>query len=212
MAKARILVVEDDAVVSLYIDQLLRQLGYTVAGVAFSGAEAIDKACDLQPDLVLLDINLGEGMSGIEAALQIKDPQNIPIVFATAHSDDVTVQRAKIPSLYGYVRKPIGEVDLRVAIETALYKHEIDMERNRSLEIIKAAQSWVQSLSGLIPICFWCHKIRVNQDSWRQLESYILEYTDASLTHGICPECLCHHHLDIAKQRAASMAESERKT
>jgi PAS domain S-box-containing protein len=128
MVQAKILVVEDEVIVARTIASQLTQLGYSVVGTASSGATAIDKANRTQPDLVLMDVMLKGGMDGITAASQICSQRDVPIVFLTAYADENTLQRAKSTLPLGYIVKPFSPGELRVAVELALFKHQVDKE------------------------------------------------------------------------------------
>src|SRR2546428_4890013 len=128
----RILVVEDDGVTARSLQDLLRRLEHEVVGLASTGREAITLAEAEQPDIILMDIWLAGPMSGIEAARQIRQRLDIPIVFVTAHSDESTLRQAQGAQPYGFVLKPFDQNDLRVAIEIALHKHRIDAQLRRS--------------------------------------------------------------------------------
>ena len=128
----RILVVEDDGVTALSLQDVLRRLEHDVVGLASTGREAITLAEAEQPDIILMDIWLAGPMSGIEAARQIRQRLDIPIVFVTAHSDESTLRQAQGAQPYGFVLKPFDQNDLRVAIEVALHKHRIDGHLQRS--------------------------------------------------------------------------------
>ena len=84
MAGEQILVVEDQRAVAGALQMRLRGLGYAVTAIAKTGPEAIEKATELRPDLILMDIKLGEGMDGIEAAHQIRSNLDIPVVYVSA--------------------------------------------------------------------------------------------------------------------------------
>lgn len=136
MAKAQILVVEDEGIIAQDIQNTLKKLGYAVPAIAYSGKEGIEKAQEIQPDLVLMDIVLGGGIDGIEAAEQIRRRFHIPVVYLTAYADEKTLERAKITEPFGYILKPFEEKELYITIEMALYKHE--MERR-----LKESQQWL---------------------------------------------------------------------
>jgi len=138
MTDARILVVEDEIIVSKDIENRLKNLGYAVSAVASSGEEAINKAEETHPDLVLMDIILKGDMDGMESAKQIRDRFNIPVVYLTAYADDKTLQRAKITEPYGYILKPFEERELHTAIEMALCKHEIESR-------LKESEDWLST-------------------------------------------------------------------
>lgn len=136
MTETRILVVEDENIIALEIKDRLEKFGYTVADIAFNGEQAVKKAAELQPDLVLMDIMLGGKIDGVDAAERIREYSDIPVIYLTAYSDDKTLERAKATEPYGYVLKPLEEKELHTTIEIALYKHE--MERR-----LKESQRWL---------------------------------------------------------------------
>ena len=121
-----IMVVEDSGIVALDIKQCLLSLGYQVPAVVSSGEEAVDKAIEFGPDLVLMDIMLKGDMDGIEAAAEIRSRLNIPIIYLTAYSDRETLKKAKITEPFGYIIKPFEERALHTTIEMALYKSDMD--------------------------------------------------------------------------------------
>ncbi|WP_051694436.1 hybrid sensor histidine kinase/response regulator [Desulfohalovibrio reitneri] len=122
----RILVVDDERIVAMDIQHTLESLGYEVSGAATSGEEAVTMAGDRGPDLVLMDINLGRGMDGIEAAGQISSLFDLPVVFLTAYSDTSTLSRAKASQPFGFLIKPFEQRELQSTIEIALYKHAME--------------------------------------------------------------------------------------
>ena len=126
MAKAQILIVEDDNIVVMELRNRLQSLGYAVSGVASYGEEAIAKAGEVRPDLVLMDIRLKGAVDGIEAAEEIRARFDIPVVYLTAYADEDTLQRAKVTEPYGYVIKPFQERELYSTVEIALYKHKAE--------------------------------------------------------------------------------------
>jgi CheY-like chemotaxis protein len=131
MAERRILVVEDEHIVAMGIKRMLKELGYTVTGIASSGEDAISKAESTFPDVVLMDIMLKGEMDGVEAAEKIRSRFNIPVVYLTAYSDDNILDRAKRTEPFGYIIKPFDEKDLHSSIEVALqrYRKEKNQEK-----------------------------------------------------------------------------------
>ncbi|HEY3363327.1 MAG TPA: response regulator [Methanosarcina sp.] len=129
MANGRILIVEDEHIVAIGIKRMLKDLGYVVTGIASSGEDAIAKAESTFPDLVLMDIMLKGDMDGVEAAREIKEKFEIPIVYLTAYSDNEILERAKITEPLGYIIKPFDEKDLYSNIEVALHKHRKNKDR-----------------------------------------------------------------------------------
>ncbi len=134
MTKTRILVVEDESIVALDIQDRLESLGYEVPDPVASGERAIERAGVLNPDLVLMDIQLQGQMDGVEAAQEIRQRFGIPVIYLTANADHPTVERAKVTEPFGYVIKPFEERELHTSIEIALYKHRAEHKLKESEE------------------------------------------------------------------------------
>lgn len=161
-----------------------------------SGEKAIDKAEEDKPDLVLMDIVLKGKMDGIEAAEIIRSRFHITIIYLTAYGDDKFLTRAKITEPFGYLLKPFQEREIHISVEIALYKCSAEKKRKKlkeeKRELIKELDKTitkVKILSGLIPICASCKKIRNDNGFWLQLEEYIQEHSEAEFTHGLRPGC-----------------------
>jgi CheY-like chemotaxis protein len=120
--KANIMIVEDEGVVSIDIRNMLKKAGYGIAAVAFQGEEAIQKAEQSKPDLILMDIGLKGEIDGIEAAKRIRDHFQIPVVFLTGFADDVTLAKAKEVNPAGFIIKPINEEELNKTLDDILIK------------------------------------------------------------------------------------------
>ncbi len=86
------------------------------------------------------------------------------------------------------LRKAHDELEIQVKQRTAELQSEIE-ERKKTEESLREALSRIKTLSGLLPICASCKKIRDDQNNWVQIESYIKKHSDAEFTHGVCPEC-----------------------
>ncbi len=125
MSKARILVVEDEGVIAEDTRTSLSDLGYEVAAVASSGEEAILKAEQTRPNLVLMDVMLKGEMDGIEAANTITERFHIPIVYLTSYADNGILKRAKVSEPFGYLVKPFRTRELAATIEMALAKSRL---------------------------------------------------------------------------------------
>ena len=136
MAKTQILVVEDEHIVAKDIQLRLQGLGYHIPAVASSGEEALQKAEETRPDLVLMDIRLKGTMNGVEAAEEVRRRFNIPVVYLTAYADSHTLHRAKVTEPFGYILKPFEERELYTCIEVALYKHQMEQR-------LKESEQWL---------------------------------------------------------------------
>jgi two-component system cell cycle sensor histidine kinase/response regulator CckA len=124
--RARIMVVEDSYLVAKDLQESLHEMGYSVTDIVESGKDAIDRALQNKPDLILMDIRLKGNMDGIEAAAIIHDTCNIPIIYVTAYADEYTLMRAKRTEPSGYIIKPFKKKELHSTIEMALYKQKME--------------------------------------------------------------------------------------
>ena len=127
-SKYKILIVEDEILVATDIEESLENLGYTVQNIVVTGQKAIDEVERSLPDLVLMDINLKDEMSGIEAARVISQKHDVPIIYLTANADIATVNKAKVALPYGYIIKPFTDKDLQTNIEIAIFKFGNDLK------------------------------------------------------------------------------------
>jgi len=197
MNKTSILIVEDEILVAENIKNILLKNGYRVASVAVSGEEAVSGALTEKPNIILMDIVLKGSMDGIEAAGRIREKLDIPIIFITAHSDDKSLERVKATQPFGYITKPFEERQLTITIEMALYKYKIDKEKEQLILELQDALNKVKVLSGLIPICSYCKKIRDDKGYWEKVEDYIRTHADVEFTHSICPDCVTKYFPEL---------------
>lgn len=116
----RILIVEDEFLVSLDIGEALQSAGFVVTGVAASFDEAIALAAETDPDLVLMDIRLRGPRDGIEAAIEIKRRFGLQCVFVSAHVDELTRERAQAAVPLGWISKPFSSQRLLEMVRSAL--------------------------------------------------------------------------------------------
>ncbi len=144
---ANILIVEDQSIIAWDLKSRLQNLGYEVPAIFASGEAAIEHVLATPPDLVLMDIQLKGALDGIETAAQIRAQVQVPIVYVTAHSDELTLRRANATDPYGYILKPFEEVEIRTSIEIALYKHRMDMQLRESERRFRAILEDVQLLA-----------------------------------------------------------------
>jgi two-component system cell cycle sensor histidine kinase/response regulator CckA len=161
-ARAKILIVEDEALIAHEIRQRLTKMGWDVVGTAF-GEEAVELALETRPDLLLSDIQLRHGLSGIDLAEKIQTLMDIPIVFLTAFSDEDTVARAKTVTPFGYIIKPVENRDLQITIEMALYKFRVEKELKEKQQLLETALACIGN--ALIFLDQEGKIININQDA-----------------------------------------------
>jgi len=121
----RALIVEDETLIAEELRERLCRLGFTVIAAVSSGEEAVEIATREQPDLVLMDIRLSGDKDGVQAAREIREQVNVPIVYLTAHSDRRTVERAKRTDHDGFILKPFLRKELQSTIEVVLQRYAI---------------------------------------------------------------------------------------
>jgi two-component system, cell cycle sensor histidine kinase and response regulator CckA len=121
-----ILIVEDERIVAKDLQQTLVDMGYDAFAIASSAEEALSRASERCPDLVLMDIRIKGQRDGIETAILLRERFGVPVVYLTAHADEATIARAKVTEPYGYLMKPVKSAELRSAIEVSIYKHEME--------------------------------------------------------------------------------------
>lgn len=129
MGKVKILVVEDEVVIADNICMILEDLGYELLEPAINYEEALETIISEQPDIAILDIQLGGKRDGIDLAWKIKEDLDFPFIFLTSNADAMTVERAKKLNPPAYLVKPFNKDDLYTSIELALY----NFEQNRNI-------------------------------------------------------------------------------
>lgn len=120
----RVLIAEDEVFTALELQFHLEQLGYSVVDLVSSGNQAVERALELKPDLLMMDVRLEGEMDGIDAFAEIREQHDVPVIFLTAFGDEETIRRAKESGAFGYILKPFKERELRAMIEVALNRHE----------------------------------------------------------------------------------------
>lgn len=184
----RVLIVDDDILVVEAIQESLERIGHVVVGRAADGLQAVEVTRSLRPDVVLMDIKMPK-MDGIEAAQQIQDLCPTPVVLLTAHDTQLLIEQASTAGVGAYLVKPPQARELGRAIAIAMARFEDLMELRRLNAELQDALVQVKILSGLLPICASCKKIRDDKGNWHQLEVYIRDHSEARFSHGICPVC-----------------------
>src|SRR4030042_2421707 len=157
---ARLLIVDDEAVILIQLKEYLRDMGYEVAGTAVSGEDAVEKARELNPDLILMDIYLaGRKLDGIAASVRIKEEMNIPVIFMTAFGGDQVLERVKNVEPYGFVLKPFQKTELKAAIDVALIRKDMESRLRESEEklrsVVNTANEAIITINNEKRIIFW---------------------------------------------------------
>lgn len=174
----RILIADDDRTSTLILRRTLEQWGYEVV-VTHDGAEAWKHIVgDEPPALAIVDWEMPE-INGIELCRRIRAAtlrSPVYVILLTARTDQQDLVDGLEAGADDYLRKPFDPGELRARVRVG----------QRTLELIAN----IKRLTGLLPICSYCKRIRSDEDYWEQVESYISDHTDARFSYGICPPCL----------------------
>jgi two-component system, response regulator PdtaR len=185
----RVLIVDDQESIRILLQRQLEKIGHTIAGKASDGLQAIELTEALQPDVVLMDIEMTK-MDGLEATKIILDKFPRPVVLLTSHEDPETVRLASKAGAGAYLLKPPSADEIERTMIIAAARFADLMELRRLNAELKEALENIKVLSGLLPICANCKKIRDDKGYWEAIEGYFMKHSDVQFSHGICPSCI----------------------
>ncbi len=197
MEKPAILIVDDMPSNIFVLSEALND-EYEVL-FATSGSVALQTAEREMPDMILLDIMMPQ-MDGYEVCAKLKEnptTQHIPVIFVTARDrvDDET--KGLDLGAIDYLTKPVRPAILKARVRNHLErKHALELQEKLVKEL-QEALSRIKMLTGLLPICSGCKKIRADDGSWTEIESYVRTHSDAEFTHGLCPICRKELYPDV---------------
>jgi DNA-binding response OmpR family regulator len=195
----KILIVEDDPDLLFATTRIVKSAGYEVftASTARQCMECVKKYL---PDLILMDVVLPDA-KGDALCRQIKEDPALKNIFVVLISGTKTDSAEQADGLEigadGYIARPITNRELLARINAMVRILKAERERDRLIDQLEDALARVKKLSGLLPICAGCKKIRDDKGYWNQIELYIKEHSDAILSHGICPECIEKYYPDL---------------
>ncbi len=202
-----VLYVEDEAFTRLEIQQFLRRRVREVY-IAENGDEGLALFREKHPDVVLTDIRMPV-MDGLKMAREIRSlDRDVPIIITTAHSDAPYMMDAIEVGVDQYVIKPVDMEKLSAAIGKCAEligarraAEQYQAEREKLIGELQEALSRVKLLSGLLPICSHCKKIRDDAGYWQQIELYIRDHSEAEFSHGLCPDCADKYYSEYLKKQ-----------
>jgi len=189
--KPLVLIVDDVPKNLQVLGNILRKKDYNIAA-ATSGKQALDMVEKILPDLILLDIMMPDidGFQVCEKLNASKRSKDIPVIFLTAKTSTEDIVKGFEVGAVDYLTKPFNSSELLARAHTHIeLKKARDKERDLILKL-KDALIKVKQLSGLIPICSRCKKIRDDEGYWQRVEEYLESHSEAQLTHSLCPECV----------------------
>ncbi len=114
-----VLVVEDDLLLSMVLVRMMETLHFNVLKKCYTGRCAINSIKNLQPDLVLMDIQLKDNIDGISAMQEVQKELSVPVIYITGNSDRKNIERARETNFVDYLVKPIQMSDLKSSVQKA---------------------------------------------------------------------------------------------
>jgi FixJ family two-component response regulator len=184
-----VLIIDDNPEdIATYKRLLLRSTDYSFLILeADSGTRGLNLFTENNVDCILLDYRLPDA-NGLE--LLEKMASDKPVIFLTGYGNEtVAVEAMKKGATDYLIKNQIDGESLIRSIRYSIRQKKAEIEREKLITELQDALGKVKTLSGLLPICSSCKKIRDDQGYWKQLESYISEHSDALFSHGYCPEC-----------------------
>ncbi len=199
-----ILIAEDDATLSRTLTELVSAWGFRPI-VTANGAEAARILMTPEaPPLAILDWHM-PGLEGPEVCRLVRSRESATppfLMMLTAHTGHENLMAGFAAGADDYVVKPFDERELRARLHVGVRMVELRQALAARVRDLEDALAKVRTLQGLLPVCAWCRKVRSDQDYWESFEAYVADHTDATVTHGICPECR-----DRMEREAAAAAE-----
>lgn len=187
---ARILIVDDVPENIQVVAGILAKESFQLSA-AMSGQQALEVMRRSLPDLVLLDVSM-PGMDGFEACRSMKaDPATaeIPVIFLTGRASQEDILQGFAAGGVDYVSKPFNHPELLARVRTHLSLRKLVELERKGRQQLEESLAKIKQLSGLLPICAHCKRIRDDQGYWNRIEQYLSSHAEVEFTHGICPDC-----------------------
>ncbi len=201
----RVLIAEDDAISRRLLEANLRRNGYDVLAVE-NGAQAWQAlSAEGGPRLAVLDWMMPE-MDGAEVCQRVRGESNLNYVYLillTARGRKEDRAQGFDAGADDYLTKPFETQDLRARLSVGRRILDLQTALTSKVDELQDALRQVKQLQGLLPICMHCKKIRDDEATWHQLETYIEQRCDAAFTHSLCPACLAQHYPEIQDRLTA---------
>ncbi len=191
----RILIADDDDVSRLELASLLTHSGYEVT-VATDGPTAwnILRGKD-PPRLAILDWLMDE-MDGVDVCRRVREcPElrNVYLILLTSRGDREHILEGLRAGANDYVTKPYEAVELLARVRIGTQLVALQSKLVAKVHDMEDTLTQVKQLQGLLPICCYCKSIRDGENTWQKVESYVRDHSEATFSHGICPECWNAH-------------------
>ncbi|MDM8556420.1 response regulator [Desulfococcaceae bacterium HSG7] len=196
--KPKVIIIDDGPENIRMLIEILKEDYATIP--ATSGEAGLAKAMIAPlPDLILLDIMM-PGIDGYEVCKRLKaieQTKDIPVVFITAISEAMDNAKAFNLGAADYITKPFYASTIKARVKNHIKLRKTVLEMDLTIHQLKGALKEIKTLSGLIPICANCKKIRDDKGYWQQVERYIKKHSDAEFSHSICPDCVSKLYVEF---------------
>ncbi|QQR88054.1 MAG: response regulator [Flavobacteriales bacterium] len=203
MDQVRILIVEDEPLIAEDLRAHLEELGYEVCAACDNALDAMSEIGSRKPDLLLLDINLGDGADGVQLAERVKAKHGVPFIFVTSHSDKATLERVKPLRPAGFIIKPFDENDLRTQIELALARFANDVEATvaptdaQRNDFVIADSIFIREKGKLVKVAIDDIHYAEADDNYVTLHTPAKKYVITSTLGAVEEKLKSPHHLRI---------------
>ena len=203
MGQVRILIVEDEPLIAEDLRGHLEELGYSVVGHCDNALDAMAEIAMTKPDLLLLDINLGDGADGVQLAEKVNVKHKLPFIFVTSHSDKATVERVKSVRPAGFIIKPFDENELRTQIEIALARFASQVEATQApsdaqrADFVIANSIFIRDKGRLVKVAIDEIHYAEADDNYVTLHTPSRKYVITSTLAAVEEKLNSPHHLRI---------------
>ncbi len=198
---SKILIVDDEPINVMIASRILQKNDYEI-DTASNGEEALQRIEEDPPDLILLDIMM-PGMNGFEVCNKLQQTEKnreIPVIFLTAVTDKESIVKGFKAGGKDYLTKPFNTPELLARVKTHVSLKLARDKQQKLIEELQKALAEIKTLSGLLPICSHCKKIRDDDGYWKGVEHYVAERSEAQFSHGICPDCMRQYYPKVAEK------------
>jgi sigma-B regulation protein RsbU (phosphoserine phosphatase) len=187
----RVLIAEDDAVSRRVLEATLEKAGYEVI-VTRDGREALEAlSADDPPRLLVLDWMM-PGLDGTDICRRLRereDGDSFFILLLTTKTQKEDIVAGLRSGANDYIAKPFHHEELKARVANGRRLLQLRQRLDERIAELEAALAEVKQLSGLLPICAYCKRIRGGKDYWEAVEKYIAGHSQAQFSHAVCPEC-----------------------
>lgn len=187
----RVLIADDDAALRYGLQVQLERWGYEPVACDDGTAARAVLSGGAPPPLAILDWSM-PGADGVTLCGEIRRSSALStmyVILLTAHDAPDRIVEGLTGGADEYVVKPFDWDVLRARLKTGARIASLQQSLSQRVRELQDALAVVKQLSGLLPICSYCKKIRRDDNYWQQLETYLSEHSEAEFSHGVCPEC-----------------------